>query len=164
MKHRRAFTILLADSDPDEYHLLYDALAQNGYRGDLQYASDAEELMAHLRSGRVAPSLILLELNLLGGEDGEALSRLQADPSLRHIPVVVMTTSSSPEDVARSYALGARSHVDKPLTMDEQVRVVGILLNYWMDAVIVPEPSPQLQTVESLESFSSRPLESEFPF
>ena len=147
-RHRRDFTILLADSDPDEYYLLRDALAENGYTGDLQYASDAGELTARLRNGQVEPSLIIMELDLLGGEDGKALAGLKADPELSHIPVVVMTTLSDPEHVARSYALGARSHIDKPLTMSEQVRVVGILLSYWMDAVVVPEPSLRLPAAD----------------
>lgn len=147
-RQHRGFTILLADSDPDEYYLLRDALAENGYTGDLQYVSDAGELMDRLRNGPVEPSLIIMELDLLGGEDGKALADLKADPELSHIPVVVMTTLSDPGHVARSYALGARSHIDKPLTMSEQVRVVGVLLSYWMEAVVVPEPSSRLAAVD----------------
>jgi two-component system response regulator len=146
--HRRGFTILLADSDPDEYDLLRDALAENGYTAGLQYVSDAGELMERLRGSQVEPSLIIMELNLLGGENGQALADLKADPGLAHIPVVVMTTLSDPEHVARSYALGARSHIDKPLTMSDQVRVVGILLRYWMEAVVVPEPSIPLPAAD----------------
>lgn len=139
-KHER-FTILLADSDPDEYYLLRDALEENGYQGRLAYVSDTEELMSHLRSGRVRPSIILMEPNELGRNGVNPLVELRKDPDLQHIPVVVMSTTSELEDVARSYALGARSHIGKPLTFEDQVRVVGALLAYWMEAVILPEPT-----------------------
>jgi CheY-like chemotaxis protein len=142
-KRHRGFTILLADSDPDEYDLLRDALAENGFTGELEYVSDAAELMERLRGDRDEPSLIIMELDLRGGEEGRALADLKADPELSHIPVVVMSTLSDPEHVARSYGLGARSHIDKPLTMSEQVRVVGVLLSYWMEAVVVPRPAPR---------------------
>ncbi len=153
----KRFTILLADSDPDEYYLLRDALEENGYPGRLAYVSDAEELMTHLRSGQVRPSIILMEPNELGRNGVNPLAELRKDPDLQHIPVVVMTTISEPDDVGRSYALGARSHIGKPLTFEDQVRVVGTLLSYWMEAVILPEqpcpvqgraPAPRPATLE----------------
>ncbi len=140
MKARhRNFTILLADSDPDEYCLLREALEENGYPGNLACVSDALELMSRLRNGQDNPSLILLEPNRFRGNGGDVLAELREDPRLRHIPVVVLTMSSEPEDVAQSYAMGARSHLVKPLTFDDQVRVVGALLAYWMDAVLLPD-------------------------
>lgn len=151
--HHKSFTILLADSDPDEYCLLRDALEENGYQGNLVCAFDAIELMSRLRNGQVNPSLILLEPNRFSGNGGDVLAELRDDPHLRHIPVVVLTTSSEPEDVAQSYAMGARSHLVKPLTFDDQVRMVESLLSYWMDAVVLPDrPAPGSTSYESFES------------
>lgn len=157
--HRRNLTILLADCDPNEYYLLRDALEVNGYEGKLDYVSDEKELMSYLRKGRFHPSIILLEPNGLGGKNGEVLSELRFDPELRHLPVVVMSAAWGPEDVALSYALGARSHIAKPLTFDEQVRVVKNLLAYWADSVVLPEGEPCSNRVEPFRPGPPEPLE-----
>lgn len=139
MKTRQqAFTILLADSDPDEYYLLRDALEENGFTGELDYVSSRDELMTSLRSDRPPPSLLIMDFLAPGEEGVEALEELHRDPRLRHLPVVMMTVSSTPEDVIQSYTLGARSYIEKPLTFEDQVRTVGILLQYWRDAVVLP--------------------------
>ncbi len=160
--HHRNLTILLVDSDPDEYYLLRDALEVNGYEGKLDYVSDQKELMSYLREGRVHPSIILLEPNGLNGKNDEVLSELRVDPELRHLPVVVMSTAWGPEDVARSYALGARSHIAKPPTFDEQVRVVKNLLAYWAESVVIPEGEPCFNRIEPFRPGPSEPLESGF--
>ncbi len=147
--HRRKFTFLLADSDPDEYYLLRDALAENGYNGKLAYVSDVKDLLTYLRGHLDRVSVILMDLHLDGGGGAEALAELHRDPQLRHIPVVTMNVASEPQDVVRSYAQGARSHIEKPLTFGEQVHVIGTFLHYWRDAVALPEHGPYLDEVEA---------------
>jgi len=147
--NRRKFTILLADSDPDEYYLLRDALAENGYEGKLAYVSDVEELLAYLRVNLNRVSIILMDLHLDGGGGGKALTELRRDPQLMHIPVVTMNLAPEPQDLVRIYALGARSHIEKPLTFGEQVHVIGSFLYYWMDVVALPEHGPYLDEVQA---------------
>ncbi len=138
--------ILMADDDEDDRLLARDALAESRLHNDLRFVCDGVELMEYLRrQGPFAdparsprPGLILLDLNMPRKDGREALQEIKADPDLRRIPVVVMTTSQAEEDIARSYDLGASSFISKPVTFEGLVRVMRGLGTYWFEIVQLP--------------------------
>jgi CheY-like chemotaxis protein len=145
-KERRAITILLADDDEDDRILARDALAESRLANDLRTVSDGEELLDYLhRRGRYAspadsprPGLILLDLNMPRKDGREALREIKADPGLRQIPVVVLTTSEAEEDIYRTYDLGANSFITKPVLFESLVGVMKDLGSYWFEIVELP--------------------------
>ncbi|MET0645074.1 MAG: response regulator [Pyrinomonadaceae bacterium] len=146
---RRPITILLADDDEDDRKLAQDALAESRLANDLHTVEDGEELMDYLlRRGKYAaladsprPGLILLDLNMPKKDGREALREIKADPSLRRIPVVVLTTSKAEEDIYRTYDLGANSFITKPVMFESLVRVMRELGTYWFEIVELPRRS-----------------------
>ena len=141
-------TILFADDDPDDRVLVRDALEESQLDSDFHSVEDGEELMDYLcRRGEYAnrehsprPDLILLDLNMPRKDGREALKEIKADPALRRIPVVVLTTSRAEEDIRRTYDLGANSFITKPVTFDSLVEIVKTLGKYWSEVV---EPPPE---------------------
>src|SRR5690606_28187333 len=106
---------LLADDDADDREFARAAWSQSGSQHELVFVEDGEELLRYLRqegpyAGRPLPALVLLDLNMPRLDGREVLRELRDDPELRRVPVVVLTTSSDPEDVALAYDLGARSY------------------------------------------------------
>ncbi len=146
---RRPITILLADDDEDDRKLAQDALVESRLANDLHMVEDGEELMDYLlRRGKYAaladsprPGLILLDLNMPKKDGREALREIKADPSLRQIPVVVLTTSKAEEDIYRTYDLGANSFITKPVMFESLVRVMRDLGTYWFEIVELPRRS-----------------------
>jgi CheY-like chemotaxis protein len=142
-KQRKSITILVADDDPDDRMLMKEALEENRLANDLHFVEDGEELMAYLRhQGKYAdptrsprPGLIVLDLNMPKKDGRESLREINADPSLRRIPTVVLTTSKSEEDICRSYDLGANSYIAKPVSFEALVDVTKTLGQYWFDIV-----------------------------
>lgn len=143
----RPIVILLADDDADDRMLARDALAESRLANELRHVEDGEELMDYLkRRGRYAgeeaprPGLILLDLNMPRKDGREALREIKADPELRSIPVVVLTTSKAEEDIYRSYDLGVNSFITKPVTFEGLVNVMRTLGRYWFEIVELPLP------------------------
>ncbi len=142
----KPIVILMADDDEDDRLLAQDALAESRLANDLRFVCDGVELMEYLRrEGRFAdpassphPGVILLDLNMPRKDGREALEEIKADPGLRRIPVVVMTTSQAEEDVIRSYDLGASSFITKPVTFEGLGRVMRGLGTYWFEIVQLP--------------------------
>ena len=138
--------ILMADDDEDDRLLAQDALAESRLHNNLRFVCDGVELMEYLRrEGPFAdparsprPGVILLDLNMPRKDGREALEEIKADPDLRRIPVVVMTTSQAEEDIVRSYDLGASSFITKPVTFEGLVRVMRGLGTYWFEIVQLP--------------------------
>jgi CheY-like chemotaxis protein len=135
--------ILMADDDEDDRDATRDALVRNRMVNEFRTVNDGEELMAFLRrEGKYReaprPGLILLDLNMPKKDGREVLREVKSDPSLRSIPVVVLTTSSQEEDILRSYDLGANSYITKPVTFEALVKVIGMLEQYWVQVVELP--------------------------
>ncbi len=138
--------ILLAEDDDDDYLLTVEALHHNHFADELMRVSDGEELLQYLRHSGVyrnseqspAPSLVLLDLNMPRKDGREALQEIKSDPKLRHIPIVVLTTSRADEDVIRSYQLGVNSFIKKPVTFQGLVDAMGALRRYWFEVVALP--------------------------
>lgn len=139
--------ILMADDDADDRMLTKEALEESRVLNELHFVEDGEELMDYLtRRGKYAdmadsprPGLILLDLNMPKKDGREALKEIKADPDLRRIPIVVMTTSQAEEDVFRSYDFGASSFITKPVTFDRLVELMKALGNYWVEFVELPD-------------------------
>ncbi len=142
----KPITILLADDDADDRLLAQEALAESRLANDLRIVEDGEELMDYLhRRGRFQdeaaaprPGLILLDLNMPRKDGREALREIKADPSLRCIPIVVLTTSKAEEDIYRTYDLGVNSFITKPVTFEGLVQVMKVLGRYWFEIVELP--------------------------
>jgi CheY-like chemotaxis protein len=143
----KMITILLADDDPDDQQLTREAFVENRLVNELVCVDDGEELMDYLhRRGRYSelkntplPGLILLDLNMPRKDGREALKEIKADPNLRRIPIVVLTTSKAEEDILRSYDLGVNSYVTKPVTFKSLVDLVKVLGQYWFEVVRLPQ-------------------------
>src|SRR5205085_8779494 len=90
------------------------------------------------RTAYPRPGLILLDLNMPRMDGREALREIKADPDLRSIPVVVLTTSKAEEDILRTYDLGANSYITKPVSFDGLIEVMGSLGGYWLGIVQLP--------------------------
>src|SRR5690242_17922365 len=139
----RPITILMADDDPDDRMLTQEAFIRSRIAHDLRFAVDGEDLMDYLkRRGRYQdpatsprPGLILLDLNMPRVSGREALEEIQADPELRLIRIVILTTSKAQEDILRSYELNVASYITKPLTFAGLVDVVATLGKYWLEIV-----------------------------
>jgi CheY-like chemotaxis protein len=139
-------TILMADDDSDDRLMMKEALQENRLANDLRFVSDGEELMDYLlRRGAFEspstsprPGLILLDLNMPKKDGREALIEIKNNPSLRSIPVVVLTTSKAEEDVYKTYDLGVNSFVSKPVTFSSLVEIVRELGRYWFELVELP--------------------------
>jgi CheY-like chemotaxis protein len=142
----RPITILLADDDADDRMLAKEALDESRVANELRCVEDGEQLMDYLcRRGAFAdprssprPGLILLDLNMPRKDGREALKEIKGDPNLRHIPVVVLTTSKAEADIYRTYGLGVNSFITKPVTFDGLVTVMRTLGRYWFEIVELP--------------------------
>jgi CheY-like chemotaxis protein len=137
----------MADDDPDDREMTREAFVESRLANDLRFVEDGEELLDYLkRRGRYAdpaksprPGLILLDLNMPRKDGREALAEIKADPELRRIRIVVLTTSKAEEDVYRSYELSVASYISKPVTFERLVEVVKALGKYWLEIVELPE-------------------------
>lgn len=145
-KDGNLITILMADDDHDDRMLTKDAMEEARLANSIQFVENGEELFDYLHHrGNYAdqikfplPGLILLDLNMPKKDGREVLMEIKADPDLRRIPVVVLTTSQAEEDVLRTYDLGANSFITKPVTFESLVHLVTILGKYWFGIVELP--------------------------
>lgn len=146
-KNGQPIVILMADDDADDRMLTRDALDESRVLNELRFVEDGEALMDYLhRRGKYAdpesspkPGLILLDLNMPKKDGREALKEIKADPNLRRIPVVIMTTSKAEEDIFRSYDFGASSFITKPVTFDRLVDLMKAIGEYWVEFVELPD-------------------------
>lgn len=141
--------ILYADDDAEDRMLVKDAWEESRLANELHFVEDGEELLEYLRRqgrhahllGEPLPGLILLDLNMPRKDGREALQEIKADPRLRSIPVVVLTTSKAEEDILRAYDLGVNSFILKPVTFESLVDITKTLSRYWFEVVELPSSS-----------------------
>ncbi|MBH0026416.1 MULTISPECIES: response regulator [unclassified Pseudoalteromonas] len=142
----KPITILMADDDEDDRLLTQDALAESRVLNELHFVEDGVELLEYLeRRGKFEdkttsprPGLILLDLNMPRMDGREALEAIKANPNLKGIPVVILTTSKQEEDMVKGYNLGAASYITKPVTFDGLVDLMKTLGKYWVEFVELP--------------------------
>jgi CheY-like chemotaxis protein len=144
-QHRdQALTVLLVEDDPGDVVIAREALAAGRLSTELHVVNDGVEAMSFLRktdqfAEATRPDLILLDLNLPRKSGHEVLAEVKQDPELRRIPVVVLTTSQSQEDVAKSYDLHASVHVSKPADFDQFTAVVKQIDDFFGNVAELPE-------------------------
>ena len=146
MTYKREVVILIADDDADDRLMAKEALEENRLVNTIRFVVDGEDLMDYLRcSGKYAeigsapcPGLILLDLNMPKKDGREALKEIKADPDLRHIPIVVLTTSKAEEDIFRTYDLGVNSFITKPVSFTALADVMKTIAKYWFEIVELP--------------------------
>ena len=144
--HGKPIVILLADDDEEDRMLASDALAESRVVNDLRFVQDGDELLDYLyhrgayadASTSPSPGLILLDLNMPRKDGREALREIKADPDLRRIPIVVLTTSKAEEDIYRTYDLGANSFIAKPVKFESLVALMKEIKRYWIEIVELP--------------------------
>lgn len=139
----RSIEILLVEDNAADVRLTREALKDAKVVNRLSVVTDGEDAMAFLRrKGRHAqaprPDLILLDLNLPRKDGREVLAEVKSDESLKRIPVVVLTTSRSEEDVLRSYDLHANCYITKPVGLDQFLTVVESIQDFWLSIVVLP--------------------------
>lgn len=142
--------ILLAEDDPDDIYLIGEAIDESGLDITLYLVQDGDELLDYLyHRGKYAdpqeaprPDLILLDLNMPRKDGRTALAEIKADPGMRGIPVVVLTTSSAQDDLDRSYASGSSGFVTKPASFKALREVIAKIGEYWLGTVRLPEEPP----------------------
>jgi CheY-like chemotaxis protein len=145
-KDGEMITILVAEDDPDDREMIKEAMMECRLANEIDFVEDGEQLVDYVyRRGAFAnlttkrlPGLILLDLNMPRKDGREALKEIKADPSLRSIPVVVLTTSKAEEDILRTYDLGVNSYITKPVSFASLVETIKVLGKYWFEIVELP--------------------------
>lgn len=146
MSDHKNIVLLIADDDEEDRMLIKDALEESRLKNDIIFVENGEELMDYLHhKGKFKdkekyplPGLILLDLNMPKKDGREALKEMKADPKLKHIPVVVLTTSKAEEDILKTYDLGVNSFITKPVTFNSLVETMKTLSKYWFKIVELP--------------------------
>jgi len=138
--------ILLAEDDPGDQELTQRALEQSRIRNELYIVEDGEEALDYLlRRGKYEdpasspkPDLMLLDLNMPKVDGKRVLEQMRADPNLRRVPVVALTTSRQEQDIISTYDLGVNSYIVKPVNMDQFINAIKVLKDYWFQIVVLP--------------------------
>jgi two-component system, response regulator len=132
--------ILVAEDDPDDKLLLKEAFHEAGGENHLVFVDNGQELIDHLLDKQKAlPGLILLDLNMPKKNGMEALKEIKADPHLRKIPVIVLTTSKMPEDINSTYGYGVNCFINKPTSYNGMVAIARIICDFWGNVVVLPK-------------------------
>jgi len=141
---RQAIEILLVEDNPGDVRLIIEAMREAKLDNRIHVVEDGVEAMQFLRrEGRFGdaprPSLILLDLNLPKKDGRTVLAEVKADPALRRIPVVVLTSSQAEEDLLRAYDLHANCYITKPVVMEQFMKVVAQIDDFWVRVVTLPK-------------------------
>lgn len=137
--------ILLVEDSPGDVMLIEEFLSDSELRHRLHVVSDGEQAMEFVRqqgghAGAPRPDLVLLDLNLPKKGGTEVLREIKSDPDLKSIPVIVLTSSQSEEDVVKSYELHANAYIQKPVDFHQFVKVMRAIEDFWFTIVKLPPP------------------------
>lgn len=143
----RPADFLLVEDNPGDVRLTQEALKSHKVQNNLHVVTDGEEAMAFLRmQGKYAnaprPDIILLDLNLPRKDGREVLAEIKSDTNLKAIPVVIITSSEAEQDVVKSYNLNANCYITKPVNLDQFIKVVQSINDFWFTIVKLPN-NPQ---------------------
>lgn len=135
--------ILIVEDNKGDARLIKEVLNENKLFNSLYFVNDGVEAMEFLHAtGKYEeapkPDLIILDLNLPRKDGREVLSEIKSDPHLKHIPVVIMTISQAEEDILKSYNLHANCYVTKPIDLNQFIKVVKSIENFWFSVVKLP--------------------------
>lgn len=140
----KAIEVLLVEDSPSDVRLMVEILKARRGLVNLTVARDGEEALAILRGGGKGPSprrpqLILLDLNLPKKDGCEVLADIKSDADLKRIPVIVLTSSRARQDVDMAYDLHANCYIAKPIDLDDYVKVVKAIEDFWLNLVMLPQ-------------------------
>lgn len=141
--HGSPIEILLVEDNPADVRLTQEALRDAKMRNNLTVAGDGVEALEMLRRrGKYASlprtDLVLLDLNLPKKDGREVLEEIKQDENLKRIPVVILTTSQAEEDILRSYQLQANAYVTKPVGLEQFIKVIKTIEEFWLEIVKLP--------------------------
>jgi len=142
-QYGKPIEILLVEDSPGDTRLAVEALKESKIRNTLHVVEDGVKAMDFLyKKGKYSnsprPDLILLDLNLPRKDGREVLTEIKSDPDLKRIPVVILTISKAEEDVLKSYNLHANCFITKPLDLNQFVKVVKSIEDFWLTIVKLP--------------------------
>lgn len=139
----RPIDILLVEDNPGDVRLAVEALAEAKVHNRLNTVSDGEAALKFLHKqspheNAPRPDLVLLDLNLPRKSGREVLAEIKADPDLKRIPVVILTTSQAEEDILKAYNCSANCYITKPVDLDQFIKVVRSIEEFWLTIVKLP--------------------------
>jgi CheY-like chemotaxis protein len=133
--------ILLVEDNQDDYDATVRSLKKNHLINPVHWCKNGQEALDYLKSKETEsqkPSLILLDLNMPGIDGRQVLERIKADPKLRSIPVIILTTSSDSKDVEQCYNIGASTYIQKPVSFEGLTEAIRTMKDYWFSVAILP--------------------------
>ncbi|ANQ49708.2 response regulator [Flammeovirga sp. MY04] len=139
--------IICAEDDPDDRMMTQEAFDECELKGDLTFVENGEELMSYLNrnnqfqelENQCLPDLILLDLNMPKKDGKDCICEIKKDPTLKKIPIVVLTTSNDEDDILKTYNLGVSSYITKPVQFDAMVDIFKTIHQYWFNTVRLPK-------------------------
>ena len=139
----RPADFLLVEDNPGDVRLTQEALKNHKVQNNLHVVTDGEEAMNFLRrqgkhKNAPRPDIILLDLNLPRKDGREVLAEIKSDPDLKTIPVVIITSSEAEQDIVKSYNLNANCYVTKPVDLNQFIKVVQSINDFWLTIVKLP--------------------------
>jgi chemotaxis family two-component system response regulator Rcp1 len=139
----RCIEILLVEDNPGDVRLTQEAMKEGDVRNHMEVVGDGVEAMAYLRreglyTGKPRPDFILLDLNLPRKDGREVLEEIKADPELKRIPVMVMTTSEAEQDIQRVYDLHANCYITKPVDLEHFLEAIKTIKEFWFRVARLP--------------------------
>ena len=143
MNRTEPIEILLVEDNTGDARLAREALRDAKVANHLNWVADGVEALAFLRRqdsymSAPRPDLILLDLNLPRKDGREVLSEIKSDEKLKRIPVVILTTSQAEEDILKAYHLNANCYITKPVDLDQFIKVVKTIEDFWLTIVKLP--------------------------
>ena len=146
----RALKILLVEDCPADVRLIREALKDTPVPVTITVARDGVEAMDMLHASETTgldrPDIMLLDLNLPRMNGREVLAEVKSSPTLKQIPVLVMTSSRADDDITAAYSLNANCYITKPCDLSEYVNVVRAIEDFWFVIATLPEPARMLAT------------------
>ena len=132
--------VLVAEDSDDDYEMTLRALRKDkNFLNPIVRAKDGQEVFDYLETNKVAlPGLLLLDLNMPGVDGHTVLKKLKTDSSLKNIPIVILTTSGSLQDVDSCYAAGANTYVQKPVHFEGFFSAMRSIKEYWFNVSVLP--------------------------
>jgi two-component system response regulator len=151
LDHTRPTEILLVEDNENDVILTRQAFKEAKLAVRLHHVQDGEKCMAFLRKqGEYAsvptPDIILLDLNMPRMDGREVLAEISGDENLRHLPVVILTTSYAEQEILKMYKLRCSSYIIKPVDFEQFVRVIRLFTDYWLTVVVLPSLPGQTRT------------------
>lgn len=147
MPCRETQTILIVEDNDDDFFATMRAFKKAELANPVQRCTNGDQALDYLfRRGEFSdpdkapkPGIVLLDLNLPGTDGRQVLRVVKADPDLKKIPVIVLTTSRARQDIERCYADGANSYIQKPVNLEEFVQAITRLREYWFEVALLPK-------------------------